>query len=291
MSPGILFYAVSGIVFLALLVLLFIYQDRRFVFALMALAVIVPLLQPFALPGIAVSPEVKGLYKKIDSMPPGSTLLLSFDFDPASKPELYPMAVCILRHAFSRDIKVVAMGLWLPGTGIAEEIMGRMAREAGKTKWEDYVYLGWAPGTFNVIIGLGQDLYKTFPKDYYGRDTREIPLLKKKNLGTLAKFDYVVCLAAGDPGIETWLIYGQEKHQFEMGGGCTSVIAPKMYAFLRSGQLNGLLGGMKGAAEYESLLNKPGLGIRGMDAQSTTHFLIIILILISNILYFATRKK
>ena len=63
--------------------------------------------------------------------------------------------------------------------------------------------------------------------------------------------------------------------------GPTAVSAPKYYAFISSGQLKGMLGGMKGAAEYEQLLAKhyPDAGgalrgtrlftaTKGMDAQT-----------------------
>jgi hypothetical protein len=75
-----------------------------------------------------------------------------------------------------------------------------------------------------------------------------------------------------------------------MAAGVTAVMAPKQYAYFASGQLDGLLGGMKGAAEYEKLVGKPGLAITGMGAQSIVHFLIIFLVLIGNIGYFVGRR-
>lgn len=67
-------------------------------------------------------------------------------------------------------------------------------------------------------------------------------------------------------------------------------MAPKQYAYYSAGQLNGLLGGMKGAAEYEKLVGRPALAITGMGAQSIAHLLIIFLVLIGNIGYFAGRR-
>ncbi|MFQ6003090.1 MAG: hypothetical protein ACE5KJ_05025, partial [Candidatus Zixiibacteriota bacterium] len=62
------------------------------------------------------------------------------------------------------------------------------------------------------------------------------------------------------------------------------------YPFLASGQIVGLLGGLKGAAEYEILIQKPGMGQRGMDAQSVSHLVIILLVILGNTSYFLRRK-
>jgi hypothetical protein len=101
--------------------------------------------------------------------------------------------------------------------------------------------------------------------------------------------NYVISLAAGNPGVEVWYVYGKDKYKFELGGGCTGVIAPGLYPFLRSGQINGLIGGLRGAAEYEVLISKKGRAVAGMDAQSATHFAIIALVLLCNTFYFVIR--
>ncbi|MFH1007731.1 MAG: hypothetical protein V1800_09550 [Candidatus Latescibacterota bacterium] len=263
--------------------------DRRIIFALVGLAVLLPLLYgPFEL-AIKVTPEVQSVHDKVDSIPERGVLLISMDFDPASKPELYPMTEALISHAFSKNLRVVGVSLWVTGIGMAEELMSRLAEKYGKTDGTDYVFLGWAPGAFNVILGMGQDIYRTFPADYYGKETASMPVLMGVN--TLRDVDYVVDIAAGDPGIETWIVYGSEKYKFDLGGGCTAVTAPGMYMYVNSGQINGLLGGMRGAAEYEALLGQSGKATGGMDAQSVTHFLIIFLVIASNVLYFMTKPS
>jgi len=261
--------------------------DRRIIFALIGLFTLVPLLFPIGLP-IKGSPEVRAVYDYIESLPEGSVFLLSMDFDPASKPELEPQAISLLRHAFTRNLRVIVMTLWLPGTGLAEQTISRVAQDFGKEKGKDYVFLGFSPGASALIIAMGQDLYKAFPSDYYDTPTKEIPLLK--DVPNLRHIDYVVSLAAGTPGVETWYVFGKDKYQFELGGGSTGVIAPGLYPLLRSGQINGLIGGLRGAAEYELLIGFEGSAAGGMDAQSATHMTIIVLVLLANLFYFISRR-
>jgi hypothetical protein len=262
--------------------------DRRIIFVVIGLCTLLPLLYPVGLP-IRISPEVKGIYDYIEALPEGSVFLLSLDFDPASKPELYPQAVAILRHAFKKNLRVVAMTLWVTGTGMADQVVTQIANEAGKTSGRDYVFLGWSPGGSAVIINLGQDLNTTFPTDYSGRPTDSLPVLA--GVRNLRDMDYAVCLGAGNPGVGEWYVFGKDKYKFELGGGSTGVIAPGLYPLLRSGQINGLIGGLRGAAEYESLIGQKGRAMAGMDAQSATHLAIIVLVIICNLFYFSLRHR
>jgi hypothetical protein len=261
--------------------------DRRIIFGVIGLCTLLPLLFPVGLP-IRTSQEVRGVYDYIEGLPEGSVFLLSLDFDPASKPELHPQAIAILRHAFRKNLRVIAMTLWVTGTGLADQIISQIATETGKQNGKDYVFLGWSPGGTAVIVNMGQDLYNAFPADYSGKATKGLPVLAGVN--NLRDVNYAVSLAAGNPGVEAWYVFGKDKYKFELGGGCTGVMAPGLYPLLRSGQVNGLIGGLRGAAEYEGLVGEKGRAIAGMDAQSATHLVIILLVLTCNLFYFSLRR-
>ena len=261
--------------------------DRRIIFLVIGLCTLLPLLYPVGLP-IKISSEVRGVYNHIESLPERSVLFMSLDFDPASKPELHPQAIALLRHAFRKNLRVVTMTLWVTGTGLADQIVTQVAKEMGKENGKDYVFLGWSPGNTAVIINLGQNLYSTFPSDYGGKPTKGLPVLD--GVQSLKDVTYMVSLGAGNPGVEAWYVFGKDKYKFEMGGGCTGVMAPGLYPLLRSGQINGLIGGLRGAAEYESLIDQKGKAVAGMDAQSATHVAIIVLVIICNLFYFSMRR-
>lgn len=261
--------------------------DRRIIFLVIGLCTLLPLLFPVGLP-IKISSEVRGVYDHIESLPERSVFLLSIDFDPASKPELYPQAVSLLRHAFRKNLRVVTMTLWVSGTGMADQIVTQVAKEMGKEYGTDYAFLGWSPGGNAVIINMGQSLSSAFPSDYGGRPTKDLPLLD--GVRSLKDVHYMVSLGAGRPGVEEWYVFGKDKYKFELGGGCTGVMAPGLYPLLRSGQINGLIGGLRGAAEYESLIGQKGQAVAGMDAQSATHIAIIVLVIICNVFYLSLRR-
>src|SRR5574342_1184564 len=262
--------------------------DRRIIFLVIGLCTLLPLLYPVGLP-IKISPEVRGVYDYIESLPEGSVFLLSLDFDPASKPELHPQSISLLRHAFKKSLRVIAMTLWVSGTGMADQVITQVASEMGKGNGKDYVFLGWSPGGTAIIINMGQDLYTAFPSDYGGKPTKGLSVLE--GVQSLKDIAYAISLGAGNPGVEAWYVFGKDKYKFELGGGCTGVIAPGLYPLLRSGQINGLIGGLRGGAEYESLIGQKGRAVAGMDAQSATHLAIIVLVAMCNLFYFSLRQQ
>ena len=52
----------------------------------------------------------------------------------------------------------------------------------------------------------------------------------------------------------------------------------------------GLIGGLKGAAEYERLIGKKGVANRAMGSVSVAHVFIILFIIIGNIAFFAAKR-
>jgi len=259
--------------------------DRRIIFLFIFIAVLVPFLIDFNIP-IVPSKNVKNIYNKIESIAAngGGTVLLSFDFDNASAAELDPMARSLLSHLFMRGIKVIGMGNWPNGVELTKEIFASMAKEYNKVNGIDYAYVGYKSGVQLLMINLSKDFQGAFPTDVRGEKTSEIPVTK--NIRGIKDFDYVISLSAGSGGIEEWVIYAQSKYNFDFGGACTAVMAPDFFPFLNAGQLNGLIGGLAGAAQYEALINKPGEAIKGMKPQSVAHIILILFIIFGNFCYF-----
>ncbi len=261
--------------------------DRRIIFAFVAVAVTIPLLIRFDLPVIPTK-EVKGIYDKIESLSEGSHVLIAFDYDPASKEELQPMAVALLHHCFKNNIKVIGMTLNPGGTGLADSAITEVGKEYGREYKEDYVFLGYKTGVELVMINMGENIYSAFPKDFSGNATADLPVLK--GVQSLQDFDFVVDLASGS-SIEAWIAFGKEKYNFDLGAGCTAVIGPDMYPFLQSKQIDGLMSGLKGAAEYEILINRKSTAVAGMSPQSVVHVLVVLFVIFGNTLYFMSRRK
>ncbi|MEW6687204.1 MAG: hypothetical protein AB1393_13545 [Candidatus Edwardsbacteria bacterium] len=262
--------------------------DRRLIFSLMALAVIIPMLSGIKFPAVDVSEPARNAFLAVDRLPPGSAIILSIDYDASSMPEVHPMLLAVLRHAFKKNLKVILLGHWPTGMPLGTLGLEMVAKEFNKKYGEDYVNLGYRPGTVSVMVGLGKEI-----RDFFKSDVNGTPLDSLKMMQKIHNYNDIRLLAGLEAGdtIEFWIIYAQARFGLKMIIGTTAVMAPLAYPYLQSKQLQGLLGGLKGAAEYETLLKNPSIGVLGMFSQSVGHLLILLFILLGNLGYFLTRKK
>lgn len=261
--------------------------DRRIIFLIVGLAVAFPILIPLNLP-VLVSREARAYYAEIEKLSPGDVIIMSFDYEPDTMAELDPMAIATLRHAFRKDLRVIALTTYAGGGGIAERLLGDAAREYGKTYGTDYVFLGYNPDWSATILRMGESIKATYPTDQYRHPSSELPLLEAVDKYSDTKL--LVSIAASSLA-EYWLIWAGGKYHERIITGSTAIQAVLIYPYYQTGQLSGFLGGLKGAAEYEKLIERDGAGVRGMDAQSMAHLLIVILIIVGNVGFFMQKRS
>ncbi len=263
--------------------------DRRYIFLLVAIAVALPMFFPMGM-AIDVTAPVRQLYDLIESLPEGSVVLISIDYDPSGVPELQPATLSILRHCFKRNLKVMMMALWAPGVPLGEDALRQVAMEEYKKQYGiDYVNFGYRPGGGIFMINLGRDVHDACPKDIHGTPVEEIPMMK--SVKTARDIALVISMSMGDPGTDQWILYYHARYRGNLATAQTAIGAPRYYQYLQTGQLVGLIGGMKGASEYEKLVNVRGLATVGMDSQSAAHMLIIGLVILGNIIYWIERRR
>lgn len=276
--------------------------DRRIIYLILFAVVTLPIIFPTA-KSVRVMPPVEKLYNAIDTIPEDRALIIDFDYDPQTLPEIEPMAFAILRHAFSKRIKVLALSLYVQPLGLAQNALVSVSEEfnsLAKTHEDsiiygrDYVFLGWQPPPLIPILGMGESIVNVYRTDYYGNRTDTLPLMKR-----VKNYDHVgllVSLSSGDPP-KYWVEYAQNRFGLPVGAGITAVSASEFYPYLQTGQFSGLMVGMKGAAEYEEQVERElAIKVRRKASESLSsltyaHVVIIIFILIGNTGYLISRRK
>ena len=263
--------------------------DRRWIFLVIGLAVLLPLFFPLGLP-IRATNATQRVYDAVDDLEPNSKVLVSFEYGPSTKPEIHPMAIAILRHLFTNNQKVYVTCLWPDGQFMAEDALTEIAeQEFGLTYGEDYVLLGFRPGNEAVVKGLVSNLRKLYTTDARGTLVDQIPMMA--NVNRVKDFDFIFSASAGYPGTIEWVQYAADPTGVPMSTGTTSIQVNDVMPYVQSGQVKGILAGMPGAAEYEALIGSPGIGTSGMDAQSIAHLVIVIFIIFGNITYFIETRR
>jgi len=271
--------------------------DRRTIFLCIALSVIIPLLLNIKFTEKA-GPIVKNIFDKVESLPAGSRVLLSLDYGPSTVPEVQPMVNALVRHCNEKNLKIYYMCLWATGQNLTTTTVDSVqAKEfPDKMYGVDFVNLGYKAGNEGLINVLLTDMKKMYTTDVKGTYIDDIEMMRQ--VRNLTSFDLIVGLGGGTPGIKEWILFAGDPGRIPVAGGSTAVQAPLLYPYWPN-QLLGLMGGIKGAAEYESELirqypkykTKSNPGISMMGPQAIAHIVIMLFVIIGNITFFMERSR
>ena len=286
--------------------------DRRIIFILIGLAVLIPLIKPnwVALP-IKIDQNTNTVYQSISNLKENDKVLLSFAYGASTKPEVHPMAIGLLNHLFSKGVKVYIVSLWPEGPIMAQQAMSTVKNSGlfNIKDGSDYVMFDYKVGGFVVIKGIADNFRELYKQDYNGNAIEDLQIME--GIYSVEDFDFVFDFSAGVPGNAEWVQYACDPKNIPLSSGCTSIMVTDAIPYVESGQLQGILAGMPGAAEYEQLvyeymieeqqnnnkyINKnieiqKGKAFARMSAQSVAHLLMVIFIIIGNIAYYYSRKE
>jgi hypothetical protein len=267
--------------------------DRRWIFLAVGALSVIFMTVNVRLP-IPVSKQSEDMFKTITSLPEGARVHLSIDYGPSSQAELWPQHVVILRQLFRQRVKVIASSLWADGPSMIErgfrEVLAELKKEGIEPKrGVDFVNLGYKAGDRVAIAKIASSFKETFPVDYQGNRSADLPIMQ--GWDDYSGIDLLITIAVGDPGATEYIQQAQSRYNVRMVAGVTAVLSPQLYSFYQSKNLLGFLGGLAGAAEYETLAGEPGLATRGMNVQSAVHMLIVLFVLAGNAAYFYLRWR
>ena len=278
--------------------------DRRWVFLLMFWAVFIPIY--FIGVTGRTFPEVPSAlahatFDEIERLRPGDPVLLAFDYDPASEGELGPMATAFVKHAAEKKLRMYFLALWPLGTQMIDNTVAKVitADFPDLAYGRDYVNLGYKSGYEAVIKVIVTNLRELYTTDSHGTALQNIPMMR--DINNLQQMKLIINVSAGYPGTKEWVQYAVTPYPaIRLVAGATGVQSPLLYPYIPR-QLAGLLGAIKGAAEYEKLVTDAYGGptpdpkyleaLRRMGPQLVGHLLIISLIVVANVVYFVDKRR
>jgi len=269
--------------------------DRRYIFLMMLLAVAIPILMDLTFPEVPTEQAIN-VFDEIERLEEGDRVLLALDYDPSSEGELGPMATSFVMHCAEKNVKMYFMTLYPGGPPMIQQSIQRvLMTDYPELKYgEDYVDLGFKPGYEGVIKVIITNLRELFTTDTRGTNIDQIPMCQ--GVESLQDMDLIICVSAGYPGAKEWVQYAKAAfpERINLVAGVTGVQAPYLYPYVPK-QIIGLLGAIKGAAEYETLVTEKYIegepralyqeGRRRMGPQLVAHLLMIGLIIAGNVLY------
>ena len=288
--------------------------DRRIIFIIIALSVLIPLLKPdwINLP-VQTTQNTQIVFDEISklALKKESRILVSFAYGASTKPEIHPMVIALLNQLFASGIKVYVMSLFPEVVQMAKDAMLKV-EESDMFDLEygiDYVMFDYKVGGEVVIKNLSTDFRSVYTQDINKKNINSIPMMV--GINSIEDFDYVFDFSAGVPGNQEWVQYACDPKNIPLSSGCTSIMVTDAIPYVESGQIRGILAGMPGAAEYEKLVYEflisekdegninilsnaeilPGKATSRMSAQSLAHLIMVLFIILGNLSYYFHIKR
>jgi len=283
-------------------------EDRIIFLIFLILLAIAPFI-PW--PATPITTPTETCYTAIENVPDGGAILYTTDFVMATWYENGPSEIALYKHVMRRaqadNIKIVFVT-----TESAEGFVAHtkiLVEEAKPADYElvygeDYVRLGWIPGYETSLAGLLSDLWAiSGGKDFEATPLTNIPMMADlKGAGDFQLLIYSTAtnpdtftrqwgVGVGQNNIEVTLKDGTKSEGALLIGNINTASVPWLMPYVDAGVQTSYLGGVRGAAEYEILLDEIGLAGIQMAGISIGHFYAIVLVVLTNIAYLMERRR
>jgi hypothetical protein len=202
------------------------------------------------------APAVADLYQVIETLNSNAPVLVAFDYDPSSSGEMDVLAQALVGHLMDRGASVVAVSLLPAGPPTAQTVLDTLAAERptyADSYGQRYVNLGYLPGQATGVRLLSLSVETALPRDFYGTPLADSTVME--GLDTIQDFDLIVELAATQDTLHWWIEQASTPFNVSLVTGVSASVDPlaRPYYEAESKQLMGMVGGIVGAATYETL--------------------------------------
>lgn len=260
--------------------------DARVIFLLLLIVLVVPIARPIGFP-IAVSPYTRDLYNHVEGLEPGSLVLFWNGMGWGWWPSEYrPAVVSCVQNMIDKGVKFISVSGSADDPLIWDHMLKNILNLKDYKYGEDYLLLGYYPGGEAAKANFASDIRAMVKVDYLeNKQIDEFPIMTGINDAT--GFDLVIEISSTPAEIILRQFYTAYNTPVGLIGsaGMFSDFLP----FYAAHQIVGFTCGLRGGAEFEFLTKKPRWGIAALDALSTSHILMVILLCLSNVFYFVKR--
>ncbi len=268
--------------------------DRRYIYLVLAAAVIVPFLFPVSFevqPSVETRRFVSALDEAIAAPGP---IAVELAFGNQTVSELEPIALAVMRKLFHEKKPVIFLTVYETAPAFIRQYLARMEEEYDLTYGEDYVFLGYAAAWTVAMYKLGTSIEEVYHEDDRGIPLKNLPIMK--GIKSLQDTSALVDIASNS-NPRFWINFLVTPYNIRFLVAQTAVSATDYFPFVQTGQVKGLIAGGRAGAELERIyleqgvLKEPGDALRSLGAQSLGLMVILGFIVLGNIGYFAGRPR
>lgn len=272
-------------------------MERRYIYVVIFLLVLYPVLRPIGIP-ISVSPSTRTYNDWLNKVKKDDIVFFAFETGFESYNELKGGLIATFRQLVEKDVKMFVAFATADGLATFQMIFGDWARNVpgvltpelqarNYVYWDDYIVLGYVLVNEASTLSMARQFHTFIRNDYAGRS------ITGSFLDRVEDPSDVNLIVDFSPGMQTTAIIRHWVQDFgtPMIEGAIGVNIPSLSIYLESGLLKAILQSTRGGAELEFLTGHPGPGITSMDAFTLVHYFLIAVIIMGNIGYFAWERK
>lgn len=261
---------------------------KQVIYLALFASLLIPLVRPIGLP-LPIDQTTIDVYDRVDQLQAGDVVVLGSNIGAAIYAEVYPQYVSVMEHVLRKDgVKLILVEHGAEAPIFTQRALEETNAYERKEYGVDFVHLGFIAGDEAAIAGLCKNLHELLNVDYKGNKISELQMLD--DINGAEDFTIVIDFTASADS-QFWLNQAYAPYGTEIAFGLTAVKVPDAFSYYLAGQIFGIIESMKGAAQYELLIKRPGIAVKGMDAQSLAHLLYIGLIAIGNITFYMGGRK
>ncbi len=277
---------------------------RSYLYALLFLVTSFPLFFTIAIPNKS-SQAAQDFYEAVMAVPEGSTLLVASDWTNSTRGESAGEFKALLRIMMRRNIKFALYSTADPqAPQVAKDVIRKINEERlakGEPvyrQWVDFVSVGYFPNAEAAANSIQNNVRAAFKdkKDFNEtgqlRSVLESPILA--NLQKITDFPLLIVVT----GSKTSNITIERITQVPLLLMVTGVMGPESQVYYASGQVKGLVAGLKGVYDVETQMETTWPGAinydNGAKYYPTLHLalaLLILAVIIGNVGMFLSRKR
>jgi hypothetical protein len=248
-------------------------------YALLLLSVTIPFFLPLKVKGV-VSPSTQKLYDTIESIPEGSFVIFGTDWSAGSRGENGAQTEALLRHVMRHKLRFAILSFDPQAATLTENYALKLQKEYGYREGINWTNWGFRVQELLFFKALSNDVINTVKSDIHGTPIQSLPVMS----GVTSASNFKLLIDVNPTNSYTLYIqFLQGPFHIPMVFAPTAVMAPEAFNYLDSGQISGMLNGLAGAIEYESLLGVVGRATKDSNCLSFAHLLIIFLMIMGNV--------
>ncbi len=280
---------------------------RWIIAAVLYLAVMIPVFSGqmnAPLPN-STTPEIAAMSDIVNALPPGSPVLVAFEYQPGLSGEMEAASAAVLDHLLIRGSELVFISTSPTGPGLIEHYLETLLASHSYISNKLYPNLGFISGGTAALLNFATSPQNTVPMVHMdnneGQDVNAWSIEPLNQINHINDFAMILVITDDPDTARSWIEqvepYLSDNVNPENNVPLTMVISaqaePLIYPYYDNSprQVSGLVSGLSGGATYETISVRENIASRYWDGFGNGLSVTILIILFGGIFNFLNSRR